>query len=227
MFISLSLRYSLALVAIGLSSSSLAQSNDLIGKQVTTTRKYWINNNVPVGCRNAAYLAAMAWASSTFKAGFTWAGYTSATAFAPNASGVNVTQTTNTLDTVSEVGALDTVNVNAWGQTNYRVAAGSGTANPNWKFSDGDHLINANKIATGFYCGTSTTVPSAQRDMQSHTLHELGHVWGLDHDLTDIAVAPATTGVTVMYQYGVTGVTTRVLHAKDIGRMTTLYGAKP
>jgi hypothetical protein len=227
MSISFSLRYSLALVAIGLSSSSFAQSNDLIGKQVTTTRKFWINNNVPVGCRSAVYLAAMTWASSTFKAGFTWAGYTSAAAYATNASGVNVSQTTNTLDTVSEVGNMDAGNVNAWGQVAYRVAAGSGTANPNYKFSDGDHLINTNKIATGFYCGTSATVPSAQRDMQSHTLHELGHVWGLDHDQTDIAVPPATTGVTVMYQYGVPGTSTRALHDKDRGRMTTLYGAKP
>lgn len=191
--------------------------NELIGKQESSNRRYLIHDSVPTECRRPVYDAAIAWSNTTAKNVFTWAGYTANYSHGTDINDRNISTTENTIDTQTEVGFPD--DYTAWGETHFRTRTYSATAYPKYVFFDGDHLINYDKMPE-FHCSSTLPVPAGKRDMTSHTNHELGHVWGLDHDSGD------TTGVSVMFSCGVPGKALRSPQARDIARVTSLYGAK-
>lgn len=219
-------RAATALACVASSGAALSQAypgNDLLWRQQQTTRNYIITESVPTECRNAVYTAAMTWANSTVNVRFVWAGYVNGYAWAyDSTTKKNFSLSTNTLDTWVQVGTPDTAD--AWGEVQPRYPASGGynaTANPQWTAIDADHIINNNRIGE-FHCYSSTPVPDTKRDMQSHGLHEYGHVWGLGHD------SGATNTTAVMYEYGLKGTagTKRSLLPRDIARGQYIYGSK-
>jgi hypothetical protein len=208
----------LAVLSPATASAQTFPANDIIGKQESRSRKFWINNNVPAACQRPVYDAMITWNAATPNVNFVWSGYTNAFARSLDSAGKSVSTSSNTVDHWIEMGA--TQNVDAFGELAHRYRNLSTGSYGTYVFYDGDHVINSDKQSS-FYCGSLATIPADKRDMQSHTLHESGHSWGLDHDTGD------TTGVTAMYRYGQWGKATRALHDRDIRRTIHIYGTRP
>lgn len=188
------------------------QSNDIIGKQSTMTRKIFIHSSIPSGCQYTFTNAATTWNGANTKARLVWTNYISTRAYSYNAStGKNVSTSSNTVDTQVEAGKLD--DFNNLGQTSYR---GSGT-----NLTDGDVIINIDKLSTVLACPVNpASLTSTQVDLEYSMLHELGHVWGLGHDTvnTDAVVAPP--------KYWGPASAKRTLTTSDSGRLRTQYGVQ-
>ena len=88
-------------------------------------------------------------------------------AFSYNSTTLKVSTSSNTFDTQVEAGKLD--DLNALAETHFR---GSGAT-----LTDGDPMINIDKLNI-LYCNpTASAMPGNQVDLEYVILHELGHVW--------------------------------------------------
>lgn len=127
----------------------------------------------------------------------------------------------NTPDTWSQGSYIDDPAIWGYHFPKYDESLTNWSANPPKVAVDGDTAINLNRMPE-FHCNYTTNPPSDKRDMQSHGVHEYGHVWGLGHDSQD------TTGATAMYRLGLKGLPGlhRRPEPRDVGRAKFIYGSK-
>lgn len=94
-----------------------------------------------------------------------------------------------------------------------------------WNLQPVSPLFRSPNRLSQFNCYTTAT-PAGQRDMTSHELHELGHVWGLGHDDCDKTVGDANKAV--MWWQGFMGTTgeKRTPKPRDVARGQYIYGVK-
>ncbi len=199
------------LLAVALSTTVFAQTNDMIGKQNVGSKKLYIHNSIPAGCQYTITRAATTWNAVTPKAQLVWTNYITTRAYAYNTTALkNASTASNTFDVQFESGKLD--DLNALAQTFYRVATTS------TNLTDGDVIANVDKLGI-LYCNPDATkIPMTQVDFEYVMLHETGHVWGLGHDTvnTDAVVAPP--------KYWGPASAKRTLTTNDSGRLSTRYG---
>ena len=214
-------------MAFALSSSALADTaadkytwGPLYGPSQGYPQAFWINNNIPSGCRWTATDAGTKWTNATLKFTFTYKGAVTAQSWAWN-GGDNISTTSNNTDTQVESGIMD--NVNYLAQVERRVRSKTGDPNvplstDRYVFSDADVLFDHNRWTTTFWC-SSVPAPNNMYDVNTIALHEFGHVLGLEHDRAD------TANVTVVNAPVGYGMNKRTLTARDVERAVYLYGA--
>lgn len=203
----------IALFAIAFSSPVFAQtlpSNDISGKQTVGSKKLYIHSSIPSGCQYTVTNAAATWNAVTPKAQLVWTNYIATRAWAYNTTTKkNASTSSNNFDVQFEMGKLD--DLNAMAQT-YRRYGANFTIH-----TDADVIANIDKTAI-FYCNPdSTRIPMTQVDFEYIMLHEIGHVWGLEHDTvnTNAIVAPP--------KYWGPQSANRTLTANDSGRLKFNY----
>lgn len=200
--------------------------NHLYLKQGSVSRRFYISNSLPTDCQRAVYDAAINWNNSTVNAGLVWSGNVANDAWLadPAAGSDMLVQTQyNTPDTWAG-GSAGFEDAYLWGATQRLTTNIKYTTNPPYVGRDGDYVMNAKRLAE-FHC-YSTSTPTTKRDMTSHVLHEIGHIWGLDHDDCDTTADDSLKAV--MWWQGFKGPTgqKRTLKPRDIARAQAIYGAK-
>lgn len=211
------------LTATPISFAAAQYSNDLTARQKSSVRKFWIANSVPAECQRAIYEAALAWNASGVNATLVWSGYVDDYAYYKNTVDGKFYEWVghNTPDTWSQGSYIDDPAIWGYHFPKYDESLTNWSANPPKVAVDGDTAINLNRMPE-FHCNYTTNPPSDKRDMQSHGVHEYGHVWGLGHDSQD------TTGVTAMYRLGLKDLPGlhRRPEPRDVGRAKFIYGSK-
>lgn len=210
----------LALAVCGLVTSSAIANTSADywtwGPLERNSQGYWINNNIPSGCRWTISTAAQKWTDAQLNFTYVWKGYVTPQSWSWDSfQGDNISTTANNFDTQFEGGRTDSVNAAAqveWRTKSYNATTGR------YVFSDGDVVANYNRFSTDLWCSSSTT-PSNMYDFATIALHEMGHVIGLEHDGDDTA----NTTVVNNPLYG--GMMKRNLTARDVQRAVYLYGA--
>jgi len=181
-----------------------------------TSQPFWINNNIPSGCRWTITTAAQKWTDANLRFTFVWSGYVTPQSWSYDSfQNDNISTTANTVDTQVEGGHTDFADSAA--QTEWRTRSWD-PATGRYVFMDGDVVFNYNRFSTDLWC-SSTATPTNMYDVATVILHEMGHVIGLEHDGDD------TANVTVVHNPLYGGMMKRNLTARDVERAVYLYGA--
>lgn len=213
---------SCCVLSVGASAQSNSATMWTWGPLERKVQGYWVNTNVPSGCRWGITDQAKQWTNAALNFTYTYKGLTSYAAWYwdpnrwnsyRNAYGDNVSTVNNNIDTQVEGGTVDSGNDVA--QTEYTTRSYTGGR---YVFADADIVVNSGIWSTTAWCSPSLPVPTNMNDFASIGLHELGHVMGLDHDGDDI------NRVTVVVNPYVRGENKRTLKQRDIDRAVYLYG---
>jgi predicted Zn-dependent protease len=164
-------------VAIGVTmatSTAYAATNGTVGKYSRKAVKVKSNTGFPTQCRPAILRAVQTWNSKNPRFQYSYA----TTNTAPSIENGNDNDLQ--FDYSTSVTSANTI-----AETRYRNNTTAG-------YSDADIVFNFNKMfytaASGdsvgeLYCpaAAGTAVPADKLDLESTSLHELGHAFGLDH----------------------------------------------